>query len=228
MESLIKGHWQAMGEFDSDHHIKLVVDEWGPWYKPGSELTPTDQLEQLPTLRDAVFSGLTLDTFNRHPDKVAVGCCAQLINCLNSLYLAHEDKFCVTPVGHVFNLYAAHQGGQSLRTEFLAPEISYDRDGKQAQFWGLNGAASLNDKTLVLTAVNPDVSKPAVGHINIRGASVRSGAATVLTASDIHARNTFDEPNVLVPRPASIEIKNGSASFQFPAASVVKLELQLG
>src|SRR5579872_3688504 len=143
MESLIDGHWQIMGEFDPDHHVKLVVDDWGPWYRPGSELTPGDQLEQLPTLRDAVFSGMTLDTFNRHPEKVAVACCAQLINCLNSLYLAHEDKFCVTPVGHAFAIYAAHQGGQSVRAEFSAPQISYERDGKTANFWGLRGSASL-------------------------------------------------------------------------------------
>ena len=137
MESLINGHWQAMGEFDREHSIKLVVDEWGPWYRPGSEATPGDILEQTPTLRDAVFSGLTLDTFNRHPEKVAMANCAQLINCLNSLYLAHEDKFCVTPVGHVFAMYAAHQGGQSLRTIFSAPAVNYDRDGKSASFWGL-------------------------------------------------------------------------------------------
>jgi alpha-N-arabinofuranosidase len=228
MESLIKGHWQVMGEFDPEHHIKLVVDEWGPWYKPGSELTPGDQLEQLPTLRDAVFSAMTLDTFNRHPDKVGVGCCAQLINCLNSLYLAHEDKFCVTPVGHVFAMYAAHQGGQSLRTEFLAPQISYDRDGKPASFWGLNGAASLHDKTLVLTAVNPDVSKPTQARINLHGASVKSGTATVLSAPDIHAPNTFDQPEALVPKSGNVSVRGGTVSFEFPPASVVKLELELG
>ena len=33
----------------------------------------------------------------------------------DSLFLAHEDKFCVTPVYHVFAMYAAHQGGQSVR-----------------------------------------------------------------------------------------------------------------
>ena len=48
MESYINGHWKIMGEFDPDHHVKLVVDEWGPWYKPGSELTPENQLEQFP------------------------------------------------------------------------------------------------------------------------------------------------------------------------------------
>jgi len=30
MEGLIEGHWQAMGETDHDHKVKLVVDEWGP------------------------------------------------------------------------------------------------------------------------------------------------------------------------------------------------------
>src|SRR5207248_10404972 len=31
MESLITRHWQIMGDFDTEHHVKLVVDEWGPW-----------------------------------------------------------------------------------------------------------------------------------------------------------------------------------------------------
>jgi alpha-L-arabinofuranosidase len=35
-------------------------------------MTPGDILEQTPTLRDALLSGLTLDTFNRHPVKVAM------------------------------------------------------------------------------------------------------------------------------------------------------------
>ena len=227
MESLVKGHWQVMGEFDREHHIKLVVDEWGPWYRPGSELTPGDQIEQLPTLRDAVFSGLTLDTFNRHPEKVGIGCCAQLINCLNSLYLAHEDRFCVTPVGHAFALYADHQGGQSLRTEFSAPTLHYDRDGKSAKFWGLNGSASLHDREVVVTAVNPSVKDPVEAQVAIHGARVASGSATVLTSPDIHARNTFEQRQAIVPAKSEVQIKDGLAAFRFPPASVVKLNLQL-
>jgi len=121
MDSLINGHWQIMGEFDHERHVKLVIDEWGPWYRSGSEATQGDILEQTPTLRDAVFSAMTLDIFHQHPEKIAMANCAQLINCLNSLHLAHEDKFCITPVGHVFDMYSAHQGGQSLRTIFSAP-----------------------------------------------------------------------------------------------------------
>jgi len=228
MEGLIAGHWQIMSEFDHEHSIKLIVDEWGPWYRPGGEATSTNQLEQIPTLRDAVFSGMTLDIFNRHPEKVAMANCAQLINCLNSLYLAHQDKFCVTPVGHVFAMYADHQGGQSLRTIFSVPDVTYERDGKQARFWGLKGSASLHDKQLVLTAVNPDVTAAHETEIVVRGATVQAGSATTLTNSDIHAHNSFEQRNVVTPQSNAVESKSGTLTYTFPPASVTKLVLKLG
>jgi len=227
MESLIDGHWQVMGEIDSEHLVKLVVDEWGPWYRPGSEATPGDQLEQIPTLRDAVFSAMTLDTFNRHPEKIAMAACAQLINCLNSLYLAHDDKFCVTPVGHVFEMYAAHQGGQALRTIFSAPTINYDRDAKPASFWGLKGSASVRDKELVLTVVNPHVSEARETEIGIRGARMLSGTVTTLTHSDIHAHNSFDEGGVVSPQTRKVEIKGKLLTYIMPPASVSRVSLTL-
>jgi len=227
MEGLINGHWQVMAEEDPEHWVKLMVDEWGPWYRPGSEATQGDQLEQMPTLRDAVFSGITLDTFNRHPGKIAMANCAQLINCLNSLYLAHEDKFVVTPVGHVFAMYAAHQGGQALRTIFSTPTIDYDRDGKPASFWGLKGSASVRDKELTLTVVNPHVSSARESEIVLCGAALKSGKSTVLTNADIHAHNTFEQRQVVVPQTKALEIGGGGLRYTFPPASVTKLALTL-
>ena len=227
MESLIEGHWQVMGEIDREHLVKLVVDEWGPWYKQGSELTPGDQLEQMPTLRDAVFSRMTLDLFHRHPEKIAMAKCAQLINCLNSLYLAHEDKFCVTPVGHVFGMYAGHQGGQSLRAIFSASLIHYERDGKPATFWGLDGSASLHEKELVLTVVNPDVSNATEAEIAVRGASIESGTAITLANPDIHAHNTFEQRDAVKPQTSTVEAGSKVLRHTFPAASVTTLKLVL-
>jgi alpha-N-arabinofuranosidase len=227
LESLIERHWQEMGAFDTEHQVKLVVDEWGPWYRPGSELTPGNFLEQLPTLRDAVFSAMTLDIFNRHPEKVTMASPAQLINCLNSLYLAHEDKFCVTPVGHVFGMYSAHQGSQAVRTVVSAPAADYVRDGKPASFWGLQGSASLRGKELVLTVVNPDVSQARETEVVIRGADVSSGKLTVLTSSDLHAHNSFDEREKVVPRVREVEAIGKVANIQLPPASVTKLALTL-
>ena len=227
MEGLITGHWQVLSEFDHQHRVKLVVDEWGPWYRPGSEATPGDQLEQMPTLRDAVFSGMTLDIFNRHPEKVAMANCAQLINCLNSLYLAHEDKFVVTPVGHVFDLYASHQGGQSLRAIFSAPSLHYDRDGQAASYWGLKGSASLRDKSLTITAVNPSTTEPRTVEIALRGATAKEASMRFLSNADIHAHNTFEQHDVVVPQTKPLTMSGGSLVVEFPPASVVALNIQL-
>jgi alpha-N-arabinofuranosidase len=227
LEPLIEGHWQAMGEADPKRRIKLVVDEWGPWYKPGSEVASTHILGQMITLRDAVMSALTLDIFNRHPDKVTMANCAQLVNCLNSLFLAHEDHFLTTPVYHVFQMYAAHQGAQAVRAEFLSPAINYDRDGKPATFWSLNGSASLRGKDLAITVVNADVSQSRETEISLLGGEAVSGRATVLSHTDIHARNTFDMPDVV--RPQSVDWKAGGRNvhYTFPPASVTLLEIKL-
>ncbi len=228
MEGLIESHWQVMGQTDHEHHVKLVVDEWGPWYRPGSEATPGDALEQIPTLRDGVFSGMTLDIFNRHPEKVGMAACAQLINCLNSLYLAHENNFVVTPVGHVFDMYSAHQGGQSLRTIFSAPQIRYDRDASPATFWGLQGSASLRDKTLLLTVVNPSTTEARETQIALRGGTAASGTMTVLTASDIHAHNTFQQPDAVMPQKKDVSVNGSTINITFSPASVSAIELKLG
>jgi len=223
MDSIIQGHWQVMSEFDHDHHIKLVIDEWGPWYRPGSEQTPGDILEQTPTLRDALFSAMTLDIFHQHPEKIAMANCAQLINCLNSLYLAHEGNFCITPVGHVFDMYSAHQGAQSLRTIFSTPDIHYDRDGKPATFQGLKGSASLRDKDLVLTVVNPHISEPREAEISIRSAAIQSATATVLTHTDIRAHNSFAQKDALHPESKELSLKGRNPTYTFAPASVTKL-----
>ncbi|MGB2675595.1 MAG: alpha-L-arabinofuranosidase C-terminal domain-containing protein [Candidatus Acidiferrum sp.] len=228
VEDIVVGHWRTMGEFDEQHRVKLIVDEWGPWYHPGSEATPGNLLEQIPTLRDAVFSAMTLDVFNRHPEKVAMANCAQLINCLNSLYLAHEEKFCVTPVGHVFAMYAAHQGGQGVRTAITAPALRYDRDGKPATFWGLQGSASLQGKEVVLTVVNPHVSEPRETRIALRGGRVSSASLTTLTSTDLQAHNTFAEPAALEPQTKKLDARGAELTVVLPAASVNKLTLVLG
>jgi len=227
MEKIITDHWAAMGQYDLPHNIKLVVDEYGPWYKPGTEPSEIAAVGQQVTVRDALATALTLDTFNRHADKVGAAACAQLINGINALFLAHEDKFTTTPNFNVFEMYAAHQGGMALRTEFSSPEVRYDRDGKPATFWGLKGSASLKGKTLTLTAVNSDVSQPRETEIVLRGAKAISAKAYVVADSDIHAHNTLDQPDRIKTHIADVTLRPGALGFTFPPASVVKIEVQL-
>ncbi|HET9984391.1 MAG TPA: alpha-L-arabinofuranosidase C-terminal domain-containing protein, partial [Longimicrobiales bacterium] len=229
METLIQNHWEVMGEFDRRHRVKLVVDEWGAWHKMTTNVAPEHLFGQQSTIRDALVAGLTLDTFNRHADKVAMANIAQLVNCIQSLFLADGDRFLVTPTYHVFAMYGAHQGATSVRTLVSAPAAAWtDKDGNAQQLPGLDGSASVRDRVLTLTVTNRHPARPVETEIAIRGAGVRSIKATTLAAPDIRACNTFEHPRVVAPSTRSVPASGASLVYTFPAASVTALEIPLG
>jgi alpha-N-arabinofuranosidase len=226
MEALIQRHWSAMGEVDTGHKVKLVVDEWGAWHKAGTEVHRTFLFGQTPTMRDALISALTLDIFHRHADKLAMANVAQLINNLHCLFLAHEDRFVVTPNLHVFEAYKAHQGGQSVRLVSAAPTISFERGDTTATIWGLAGSASLHGRRIVLTVVNPHVKETRPAEIAVYGASIRSCKVRTLSASDIHAHNSFDHPHAVEPIDETATVGRNFV-WNFQPASVTRLEIDL-
>jgi len=240
MEQIILDHWTAMGIYDPKHRVKLVVDEYGPWYRMGTELDPSHIFGEQITMRDAIMTALTLDIFVRNADKVGMAACAQLVNCINSLFLAHEDHFIDTPNYHVFQMYAAHQGGQAVRTEFSAPGVSFkgqtERRGPweenaavtEGSLWGLNGSASVKGNALTLTLTNPQLTDALDVEIVLRGGpTATSVEATVLTADDIHAHNTFEQPNAVGARSATATANGKVVKFTTPPSSVAKLSITL-
>jgi len=216
-----------------------VVDEWGAWHR-GKPIGPRYLFSYVPSMRDALVTGITLDIFNRHAEKLAMCNCAQLINCIHSPFIAMEEHFAATPIYHVMDMYKAHQGGQSLRVVTNAPSISYRgfsqpvrrRPGpapeeEKKSFWGLAGSASLHEKRLVVTVVNPHVSESRTADVSLRGASARSARVTVLAETDIHAHNDFDHPHAVEPREEKTSVSGSSFAWTFKPASVTKLEIDL-
>jgi alpha-N-arabinofuranosidase len=243
MESLITQHWSAMGEFDKARQVKLVVDEWGAWHR-GPVIDPRYVFTYVPSIRDALVTGITLDIFNRHTEKLAMCNVAQLINCLHSPFLAIEDRFTATTIFHVFDMYKAHQGGRSVRLVCDAPSISWGAgvatagrqsaspegaasEGEEKSLWGLAGSASLQGKTLVITVVNPHASEPRTTELSLHGGSAMSTQVTVLTAPDIHAHNDFDHPEAVVPKTEPASVAGSRFVWTFKPASVTKLAIEL-
>jgi alpha-N-arabinofuranosidase len=258
MDKVITDHWTAMSDAtpsalsneaaaDSRNPVKLVIDEWGAWYGKGTELAPQYNLSQQSTMRDALLTGITFDIFQRHADKVAVAAVAQSINCIHSLMLAQEEKFCVTPTFHVFQMYLPHRGAQSVRADFTAPSIPNPMGDTPSQVGGnsyigqlppikslagLSGSASIapggNGKTLNLTVVNPHLTQPMTTEIVVRGASITSAKGSVLAEKDVHAHNDFAHPDAVKPSPvASLQASGGKLTHTFPPASVTALEITL-
>ena len=247
MEKVVNDHWKAIGNQPGRPQVKLVVDEWGAWYGKGTELAPEYNLSQQSTMRDALLTGITLDIFQRHADKVAVANVAQTINCIHSLMLAQGDKFTLTPTFHVFQMYLPHRGAQAIRADFTAPTIanplansptpaggnSYIGSLEAVKtLAGLSGSASIattgNGKLLTLTVVNPHLDRPITTEIALRGASIAFATGTVLAEPDIHAHNDFAHPNAVQPRTTPVKVPAaGRLTHTFPPASVTTLQLTL-
>lgn len=223
MEELINNHWQIMAETDKKHSVKLVVDEWGAWHDTDPSINPAFLWAYWPTLRDALVSGITLDIFNRHADKVTMANAAQMVNNIHSSFVANGDRFTVTPIYHVFRMYGAHAGNTALRSIFETTARTV-AEGKQLS--DLSGSASVRDKRVVLTVVNPSIREAQDTEINVRGVQIKTASATVLTASDIHAHNTFDSPNAVEPSENNLNA-GSSLVYQFAPASVTRLTLDL-
>jgi alpha-N-arabinofuranosidase len=71
------------------------------------------------------------------------------------------------------------------------------------------------------------VQEPREAEIAVRGASVRSGAATVLSHSDIHAHNSFKQTDMVHPQNETLEVKGRTLNYTLRPASVTRLTLSL-
>jgi alpha-N-arabinofuranosidase len=200
METLIRDQWAALREFDRRHAIKLVIDEWGSWHPEGTEINQRHLFEQMSTLRDAMVAALSLDTFNRHADKVDMANVAQLVNNLHSLFLADGDRFVATPNFHVYAMYRPHQGAKGVRIDVQAPELSFLAGGREQRIFRLAGSASQSDQnTATLTLVHSHATEPAEILIRLRGAKTDHVRYTVLTHEQLNAHNTFNQPGSISP-----------------------------
>jgi alpha-N-arabinofuranosidase len=227
MERLIADQWAALGEFDREHKVKLVVDEWGCWHPEGTGINPRHQYEQMGCLRDALAAALTLDTFNRHAEKVDMANVAQLVNNLHSLFLADGDRFVATPNYHVFAMYRPHQGATAVRIGVQAPDVAFRASGQDRRLFRIAGSASVAGQDLTLTLVHAYAREPAEVSIRLRDGAAASARQTVLTHRELNAHNTFDRPDEVVPKSSALDGRGPVLRCTLDPASVNRLDIRL-
>ncbi len=229
METLIRDQWAVMGEFDKKRSIKLVIDEWGSWHPAGTEINPRHLFEQMGTLRDALVAAISLDTFNRHADKVHMANVAQLVNNLHSLFLADGDRFVATPTYHVYTMYRPHQNARAVRVDIQAPEVPFQAAGKGERIVCVAGSASRGpNRRATLTLAHLHASEPAEVVIRLRGGSAVAVRQSVLTHAELNAHNTFENPDRVHPRTTELDLHGNELRLTLSPASVNALEIRLG
>jgi len=222
MEELIVRHSYIMDQYDPGKRVGLIVDEWGTWFdvEPG---TNPAFLYQQNTLRDALVAGIHLNIFNNHCDRVQMANLAQTINVLQAVILTEGEKMIKTPTYHVFDMFKVHQDAELLS---LSMECgNYSLDGQSIPKISVSASVDHDNKIhITLCNLHPVEQENITCHIANRDCGKVSGV--ILTAADMNAHNTFDNPSFVKPVPfEGFSVQKGGLDISLPAKSIVLLTL---
>jgi alpha-N-arabinofuranosidase len=223
MDEYVTRHSTIMDRFDPEKRVGLIVDEWGNWYEAEPGTNPSF-LYQQSSLRDALTAGLTLNIFNLHCDRVQMANIAQTINVLQAVILTKDEKMILTPTYHVFDLYKVHQDATLLPSQLDCAQYAFGEDSIPA----ISASASRDKEGKIhITLCNLDPNKAQEIRCELRGFAPRSVSGRILTADDMKAHNTFDNPERVKPTEfKDAEIEGKDLATVLPPKSVVMLEIK--
>lgn len=213
MEELISKHAMIMDQYDPEHKVDLIVDEWGTWYNV-EKGTHRKFLHQQNTIRDALVAAITLNIFHRHADRVFMANIAQTVNVLQAMLFTEGNKMIKTPTYYVFDLYKNHMDAQFVDGIGETPEHT-------------TYTASQRDHKLTITLANYDLEKTRTFDLAAQDHYEEIESARGIFADELDAHNTFDQPDRIQERVFNgAELSDGHLTVSLPAKSVVTLVLK--
>ncbi|UTR16225.1 alpha-N-arabinofuranosidase [Salipaludibacillus sp. LMS25] len=223
MDTLISKHATIMDKYDPEKRIGMIIDEWGTWFdvEPG---TNPGFLFQQNTIRDAVVAGLHFNIFHEHNDRVHMANIAQMVNVLQAMILTEGDKIVKTPTYHVFNMYKVHQDAERLAIK--QAEDTYEFGGETLP--RVSTTASKNSKGEInISLCHIDPSEETTVSLNLQGLTeLNHVTGSIITASELNAHNTFDQPhNVTAEAYSNFTQQGTTLTLTVPPASVLTLTI---
>jgi len=100
-------------------------------------------------------------------------------------------------------------------------------EGQEARIPWLSGSASVKDGALTLSVVNAHAEAPIEAEIELRAGGWGRTTVRTLTASDIHAHNTFDAPDAVSPAASALDASGQRLRYTFAPASVTVFNVAL-
>jgi len=203
----------------------LSFDEWNVWYKnaqmDGKGKFAPHLVEEEYNLEDALVVAGFLNSFIRHADVVKIANLAQIVNIIAPI-LTRDDDLLVQSIFHPFRMYSERRDGVSLKLAVNGP--TYESKSHGVVNYVDASAIHLKEK-LHFFAVNRSVNESAPVCIRVADAPLVSlESAECLTGLDPKAQNSFDDPDVVVPRQFDeVQFADGVARVELPPLSVVAM-----
>ncbi len=171
---------------DPGRHIKLIVNEWNLFY--GADV--------IQSMKGAVYASRMMNGFERDGDVVEANCISDLLNgWVGGVIQASRDRVYGTAQYYALKMYSDHLGTDRLAVELTSPEL-------QAGLSAVDGVAtrSADGSRLFVKLSNADPRQAISTSIDLSGFPHSSHAElTLLTSIDPRRRNSFEEPNAVIP-----------------------------
>ncbi len=247
IEDIIEKHLAIMDEYDPNHDIDLLVDEWGTWYdvEPG---TNPGFLYQQNTMRDAIVAAASLNIFNKHSDRIAMANIAQVVNVLQAMILTEDTKILKTPTYDVFQMYKEHQdatlvesyveavsgsasaarasGTDSADTanKIHGPVISYNDTSLPALSESVSVTEQNGQKLLTITLANTSLTDSLSVELELPMKYSFCGEASIaMLHAGARAYNTFDDPDRVRAFETEEDWNGNLQIVSLPACSVCRI-----
>ncbi len=223
MEEIVSRHLKIMDYHDPKQQVGLIVDEWGTWYdvEPG---TNPGFLYQQNTMRDAIVAAINLNLFNQHSDRIIMANIAQVVNVLQAMILTEGMQMIKTPTYEVFDMFQNHQGAtlvdsvmdqemdgaDGVEVPVLSESVSVSGDGEEKQVTITLSNASLQEDYSVTICLP-------------LGQEFAGQAEIALLTGEVHAHNTFEEPENVTQEQREETWEGHQAVVLLPACSVMRI-----
>src|SRR5699024_7692115 len=148
-------------------------------------------------------------------DRVHMANIAQMINVLQAMLLTDGEKMIKTPTYHVFDMYKYHQDAQLVEAY-----------GDTSEF--VDYTISKKDNKLAVSVTNFGLENEETVKFNISGLNKADSEGWILTADQMDAHNTFEDPeNVTKENFTNYKLEEGKLSVTLPSKSVITLLIDL-
>jgi alpha-N-arabinofuranosidase len=224
----------VQGRMKSPKRLWLSFDEWNVWYRArtgdyvdGHRKLAPHLLEEPYNLEDALLVGGFVNTLLRRSDRVGVGCLAQLVNVIAPLSTNAEKTIRQTIYypyawalqyahGRVLDLIVESETypikGEGLRADFARDE--------QVPFLDVVATHNPQNGQVALFMLNRDTTREREATIQWQSPTPSKVlACQTITGTDMKARNTFEQPNNVVPKKLDAPQPGASMTFRLPAGS---------
>lgn len=223
MKELIRKHGTIMDKYDPEKRIGMIIDEWGAWYdvEPG---TNPGFLYQQNTIRDAVVAGVHFNIFHDHCDRVQMANIAQMVNVIQAMILTEGDKMILTPTYHVFEMYKVHQDAEKLSLNVRTDTIN---ENDQTYPTVSATASKAQDGSINISLCNLEKDAGTTVDVDLRGIEVKEISGRILTANEMNAKNTFEQPeNVFPEKFTSYSQEGNTLKVELPSKTVLVLTIK--